>query len=376
MWKSINTVNFCVSKKFAFSQTVAIFSLLGTLIDTKLNFLYDVLGKLKEITEKGASVIIYDSLKGYNMTNMKNAVEKIEKESGVPLAVFFSTKPNRFSKPFTGMWNIIEFLYKTQKKTINKDVSLYIGNRAGRLAESKRGRRDYGCADRAFAHNVGIKFATPEQFFNNSDRYTRWQWNTRVVSMNNRKFLLESQSKKQPVISEHIKALPNYGKLDFKCVVVIAGSPSCGKTTLLNKVKKKWDYDQRESCDSQTLEICETSTLDKYLKEGKSAIVESDAIYADVTKIVEIAMTNKAYILIVEIHTIPQMRLLLDFMKVQTSTKTSVELKPYTYWNTYNKQYKRLKYSDIPCVSYVEFPFVVKVCDAYWMQYSYATSRF
>lgn len=53
---------------------------------------------------------------------------------------------------------------------IDSDVSLYVGDAAGRPAVEQKGgskkrKKDHSLADRLFAMNVGVPFFTPEEHF-------------------------------------------------------------------------------------------------------------------------------------------------------------------------------------------------------------------
>ena len=61
------------------------------------------------------------------------------------------------------MWNFFENYRKTN---INKKQSFYVGDAAGRIYKNKK---DHSSDDRNFAHNIGIKFYTPEDFFDVND---------------------------------------------------------------------------------------------------------------------------------------------------------------------------------------------------------------
>ena len=98
--------------------------------------------------------------------DIRKSIELFQTEAGIPIISFISTRINKYSKPFTGMWKIIELLYRRESKTIEKPLSLVIGNKAGRI-NIKRRKIDKNCSDRAFAHNIKLNFTTPDRFFLN-----------------------------------------------------------------------------------------------------------------------------------------------------------------------------------------------------------------
>ncbi len=64
-----------------------------------------------------------------------------------------------------GMWT--HFAQKIVRgHQVDMEQSFYVGDAAGRPDGWKQGRRaDHANVDRKFAHNVGLKFYTPEAFF-------------------------------------------------------------------------------------------------------------------------------------------------------------------------------------------------------------------
>jgi DNA 3'-phosphatase len=61
----------------------------------------------------------------------------------------------------TGMFDLVQNLYKSKGYEIDMEKSVYVGDAAGRLAGVGR-RKDHGDTDYKLALNVGLKFVTPE----------------------------------------------------------------------------------------------------------------------------------------------------------------------------------------------------------------------
>ena len=257
-WKKCDTVVYYINPDFKFHQTIAMFSFVGSIVKRvipeldingeknntykQLDYLYDrqkIKEKIKSITDKGASIILYDSFKTDSLDEIQNAIETFQKDVECPIASFISTKANRYSKPFTGMCKFIELLYKGQNKKIKKSVSMVIGNKAG-LISFKRRKLYNTCTDRAFAYNIGLNFTTPERFFLELSKFSLWEWDGNILDKENRSILINNMYKIPiPIIIDEINKLPESNKY----TVIVTGTPSCGKTTFAKKIKRKWDVD-------------------------------------------------------------------------------------------------------------------------------------
>ena len=83
----------------------------------------------------------------------------------MPIFAFLSTGENSFRKPSTNTWDLFADKCNGGVKLDLKQCK-YVGDAAGRAKEWAPGKpRDFSCTDRMFAANIGIQFATPENFF-------------------------------------------------------------------------------------------------------------------------------------------------------------------------------------------------------------------
>lgn len=72
------------------------------------------------------------------------------------VAIYILTEKDRYRKPHTHVWDF--FVQNHKGVNIDIQTSFYCGDAAGR-------KNDFSSTDRYFAHNIGIQFFTPEQFF-------------------------------------------------------------------------------------------------------------------------------------------------------------------------------------------------------------------
>lgn len=169
--KSIYVINFnfvCTSTK------VRAFDLDSTLIETMSGNRFPknatdyiwckgVLQKLHELSKEGYQLVVFSNQKGAKSgVKLKMLLDKIEmliKDLNEPIIFFLATNEDWNRKPSPGMWSLFINHYCNKVRPTD---AMYIGDAAGRP-------NDFACSDRKFARNIGIKFQTPEEFFQNAE---------------------------------------------------------------------------------------------------------------------------------------------------------------------------------------------------------------
>lgn len=200
---------------------LAVFDLDGTLIKTASGKKFPVdsddwtwlygstKSTLRKLLKKGYHLIIISNqaVKGENKQKaIKNKVKKIVKvlkeKGNNNITVFLATVHDKWRKPHTTIWD-------TYLNHCDKENSFYVGDAAGR-------KGDHGCSDRKFAHNIGIKFYTPEMYFlNEEDREYSWARPKGAFF-------------KPAITTDTLFDLPT---LTSPYVVILIGPPASGKTT-------------------------------------------------------------------------------------------------------------------------------------------------
>tara|TARA_B100001758_G_scaffold247645_1_gene266361 strand:+ start:4329 stop:5546 length:1218 start_codon:yes stop_codon:yes gene_type:complete len=364
-----------ISENFKYNSKIACFSFKGTLIipKKKTNFIdeYDfkilynnLIEKLNEIKELGGSIIIFENF--YEDINLKSMIEmfinKINKNNKYKIDIIFiaSLKSNKYSKPYTNMFKILELLYKNNNSSINRNESIYIGHQGGRLETRYYNKYDRNCSDRSFAYNLGIKYSIPENFFKNSVTKLYWEWNYQIPTIKMRKNKLKEQLKKKElddkdnnnmelsvskIIKENLIEGSNY-------IIIIIGLLSSGKTTLIEEIKK-----EKKSLIVELNKKLQYGSKEKIIKEIKklnkknNIIIELNNI-SILYYLLENIKLKKIPVLLIETNLKDSFCKLLNNIKIQTTEYIDIELISKTKFNNYKKKYDNIWNKSKRSVSY------------------------
>nr|XP_023418950.1 bifunctional polynucleotide phosphatase/kinase isoform X2 [Cavia porcellus] len=175
--------------------------------------------------------------------------------------VLVATHAGMCRKPLTGMW---EHLQERANEGVHISLSdsIFVGDAAGRPADWAPGRKkkDFSCADRLFALNLGLPFATPEEFFLKWPvaRFELPAFDPRTVSCTGPLFL--------PETSTLLHVDPE--------VVVAVGFPGAGKSTFLQEhlVSAGYVHVNRDTLGSwqRCVSKCEAT-----LKQRKRVVIDN-----------------------------------------------------------------------------------------------------
>jgi DNA 3'-phosphatase len=380
MWKETDTVLYYISPNFNYEQSVASFGFSDVLIknpyiDKKKKkvsielWAPVVLEKLHTLYTSGASIVIFD----YHYSDpaeIKKYFVEFLKLLKLPVVAFFASKKNKYNKPNTNVWRLLNLLYRKENKSINHKTSLHIGHNAGRVTRNKYAF-DTSCADRAFASNIGVAFSTPDRFFLNFAYTNAWRWDSDIIPIRKREALYEESKKYSiPILEDILSEMP-----DSKIyTVIIAGPPSSGKTELAHKIKRKWDTDFNKGLiniigeDIRASDLVE-ETMEKKFIEGVSVIIDAKHKAYLLTQIVKVSMKYKAPVLILKIRINHALNILFDCIKVQMAKSTDIIPTTKYQWKDYKSNY-HIPVFDLPCVKEIDFPIIVKNYPEFWYEYS------
>ncbi|XP_059140398.1 bifunctional polynucleotide phosphatase/kinase-like [Physella acuta] len=222
--------------------------------------------KLKALDKDGHRIVFFTNQGGIEKLKVtpegfKDKIEDILKQLGIPVLVFASTGNNQYRKPSTSMWDYFEEKCNKGVK-VKKNQSIYVGDAAGRKKGwAKDKPKDFSCSDRMFAANIGIKFATPEEFFL-GEKHVPFQWG----SLDPNKFL----SSNPPAV--HDKTTYASKKQEL---IVMVGQPASGKSTFSKRYLVPHGY---TTVNRDTL-----GTMEKCVKMAKEALEKGKSVVSDNT---------------------------------------------------------------------------------------------
>ena len=425
-WTKLENVIYHIPKDFRYMPNIAIFNFIGTLIKKKNSndksnnweFLYkNILDKLIQLHKNNASIIVYQSFSHCNIEFIKmiffeflnkinytynqelsGSNESVVPVYKIPIIAFFSIKNNNFNKPCTGLWRMINLLYKKKNKKIDTNKCLMVGNLAGRL-DINNNKQDYSVSDRAFAHNIQVKFSTPNNFFNNKLTYSRWQWDKCILSYNEKQHLMNI--KESIYVPNILNELPKNTNISYN-IVIVTGMPSSGKTTICENLKKLWEeryksniytIDENNNNNNINCNIFSNiyiqeiiNDLDNVLKNSYKQksnsngvhidninnliIIDIDFNYINIIKIIKIIAKYKLYILLVETNLSKKFNKLLNFINVEKNNKNIIKKHEWNICYSENNKIHKLV-NNLTYIKYIKLPIIPIPSKEFWYEYSY-----
>lgn len=182
----------------------------------------------------------------------------------LPMSVYAATERDIYRKPRTGMWTELCEDYDIAEKDVDLENSFFVGDAGGRVAGLSGGSgnvaataKDFSCSDRNFAHNVGIAYKTPEEFF---------------LEHKPRDFHRDFDLANYPFGDEASSDAPQrlFDRKNKRDIVLFCGPPGAGKSTFYWKHLKPLGY---ERINQDTLK-----SRDKCILAAKELLAEGDSI--------------------------------------------------------------------------------------------------
>lgn len=190
-----------------------------------------------------------------NIDIIKKKVEFIAKHLKVPFIGIFALRPNRYMKPHTGLWKLLNMYYKTYGMC-NIFKAIVLSNEGGLILEKKTKSGvvryvGFSDVDRAFAHNAGVNYVSIGDYLKYES--LEFKWDTKIIAPDIRleyRDYIKHMNEKHP-ISTVFKALTQIRAGTY--LIMVMGAPRSGKTTYANMVVDKWK--NSEFGDKNAIEI-------------------------------------------------------------------------------------------------------------------------
>jgi bifunctional polynucleotide phosphatase/kinase len=285
---------------------------------------------LESCYEKGFTIVIFTNQGGVakNKTTLENVEKRLKSfisHMGIPIYVFAAIAYDNHRKPHIKMWEkALKFL---GVENIDLTKCLYIGDAAGRVKSGNK-KKDFSCSDRKFAHNIGINFFTPEQFFLNEVETRQWTPFTEFsFTPTNTKFV---QREKE--------------------MIILIGPQASGKSTLSQLYFP--DYVRINQDTIGTKAKC-LKLAKETVKLGKSVIIdntngdiESRKLYGDIAR-------SANYRILYIVFTInKELAMHLEEMRVDTLNVSPI---PTIAFNTFFKKYRETPPTLSECDELIEY---------------------
>ena len=276
--------------------------------------------------------------------SLKLKLELFLNKYDLPLLAFFATKKNRWSKPYTGQWNLINGYFKKYDVIIKR--ACIVSDNGGRILEKElktgiiKTKADNTDFDRAFAHNIEIPYYTINEYLD-INKKEKFNWNSICLSPDKREKYIETlKLYNNPNLFAKLEEL---SKLD-RFMIIIYGAPRAGKTTVANELLSFWNKVYGHSRVLKRLGLEKNSKI-KRINDTKKALNNRINVIIDggthTTMLREpyekIANEYKTPITYIEINPGFGMAYLFNHVTVETANDEDIEiynLREYFYYKS------------------------------------------
>ncbi|PFH59786.1 hypothetical protein XA68_11894 [Ophiocordyceps unilateralis] len=195
----------------------------------------------------------------------------------LPITLYAATERDSFRKPRTAMWTQLCRDYGLSESQVNLEGSFFVGDAGGRLAGPDGSTKDFSCSDRNFAHNVGIAYKTPEEFF---------------LGLAPRDFCRELDLVRYPFRRDGEPPEAAFGRINQRDIILFCGPPGAGKSTFYWKHLEPLGYERVNQDTLKSREKCVRTARD-LIAEGSSVVVDNTNADPD-TRSIWVELAKKA----------------------------------------------------------------------------------
>lgn len=246
---------------------------------------------MHKFISKNYLIVVFSNQKNLEkrstIADFESKINDINNELGVDLQIswMFALNGDYFRKPMAGMFNYYIEIIQTYfcifniEPNFNLTESFYCGDAAGRIYSTGKKTKDHSYIDMYFAHNIKVKFITPEQLFLSDmtnykivcsyqninlkkifklkNTYNQIMSKSEILSETSDtsntlsetlsatlsetlSATLSDQSKIIDIIYDKINTIKQTKKTLNKICIIMVGCPGSGKSTLKNKLINKY----------------------------------------------------------------------------------------------------------------------------------------
>ncbi|POS82651.1 hypothetical protein EPUL_004207, partial [Erysiphe pulchra] len=227
------------------------------------------------ISNQAGLSIKSDSAPKSKLSLFKTKVSDVLGHLDIPITIYAATEKDLYRKPRTGIWLELLKDYDLDNSTenLNLEESIFVGDAAGRQSLGNR-PKDFSCSDRDFAENVGIKFATPEEYFLGEKQRPfsrKFEPSTYFQESESQGLfsIVKNWSKVNPDLVPEVFTRKN--KQD---IILLCGSPGAGKSSWYWKNLDPLGYVRINQDILKTREKC-IRVASQNISEGKSVAIDN-----------------------------------------------------------------------------------------------------
>lgn len=212
------------------------------------------------------------------VANFKQKCSAVLAKLDIPTTLYAATGHDIFRKPRTGMWKEMCKDYGLPDSEIDFENSMFVGDAGGRLEAVVNGgavvKKDFSCSDRNLAHNIGITYKTPEEFFLDEEprKFVRdFDLTTYPFSNSSQSQPMNDVSQDTTVASDEDIVFVKKNKQD---VVLFCGMPGAGKSTFFWRYLEPLGYERINQDTLKTRQKC-FKVAAEHLGAGRSVAIDN-----------------------------------------------------------------------------------------------------
>ncbi|KAL8287824.1 hypothetical protein RB597_000035 [Gaeumannomyces tritici] len=205
---------------------------------------------------------------GVKLDQFKQKCSSVFAQLNLPITLYAATARDVFRKPRIGMWTEMLEDHRLDLADVDLEHSIFVGDAGGRTAQLVKGAKplpkDFSCSDRNLAHNIGIPYQTPEEYFLGEEP----RQFAREFDLAHHYFPKDA--------SEGGKEAEGrlFERKNDKDIVLFCGPPGAGKSTFYWKHLEGLGYERVNQDKLKTKEKCLAAASD-LVQEGRSVAVDS-----------------------------------------------------------------------------------------------------